>query len=69
MKYVSEAAFPNWMGSHVFLVALWYVQVSHTINELSFGAHFPGAVNPLDGYKLDDLLLYVSYIFKQVFKS
>jgi len=22
--------------------------VSHTINELSFGAHFPGAVNPLD---------------------
>jgi len=25
--------------------------VSHTINELSFGAHFPGAVNPLDGVK------------------
>jgi hypothetical protein len=24
-------------------------QVSHKINELSFGAHFPGVVNPLDG--------------------
>ncbi|CAM6030099.1 unnamed protein product [Sphagnum balticum] len=24
-------------------------QVSHKINELSFGAHFPGVMNPLDG--------------------
>jgi len=33
------------------LICAWgslHLQVSHTINELSFGAHFPGAVNPLD---------------------
>lgn len=25
-----------------------FLQVSHIVNELSFGAHFPGRVNPLD---------------------
>jgi hypothetical protein len=24
--------------------------VKHQINEISFGAHFPGVLNPLDGY-------------------
>lgn len=41
--------FPIEWALMYFWLHFEYVQVSHTINELSFGAHFPGAVNPLDG--------------------
>jgi hypothetical protein len=42
------------------------LNVSHKINELSFGAHFPGVVNPLDGYAL---LTFVSHIPSLAFQS
>jgi hypothetical protein len=32
---------------------LYWKQISHKINKLSFGEEFPGVVNPLDGYSLE----------------
>ncbi len=57
---------PFWSTILLVLSLMLSWQVSHKINELSFGAHFPGVVNPLDGYVL---LTFVSHIPSLAFQS